>query len=124
MTLVELHDCRFFGRHGLLKHEREAGNEFAVAVSVGVADTPLPAYCDDIVDSPSGMICYADIYEICREEMATPRNLLETVARRIACRILRSWPEAESAKVEVRKLTPPIPGITGSAGVTVCHSRG
>lgn len=115
MMTVRLENCRFFAFHGVMPRERRCGNEFEVSVAVDYSVT-LPA--DDLLE---GTVSYADIYEIVKEEMAVPRQLLETVARAISARIEAQYPVSNEIRVTIRKLTPPIPGITGSASVTFKH---
>ena len=51
--------------------------------------------------------------------MGSPRNLLECVAGHIASRFRARWPQIDSGSIAITKTTPPIPGITGSATVTL-----
>lgn len=108
---VSLYKCRFFARHGVMPQERLSGNEFEVSISVRYS---VSGPNDDNLEST---VSYADLYELATKEMDTPCQLLETVARRIADSIELTWPWAEELNVEICKLTPPIPGITGYAGV-------
>ncbi|MDE6273285.1 MAG: dihydroneopterin aldolase [Muribaculaceae bacterium] len=110
---VSLEKCRFFAHHGVMDQERVSGNEFEVSISVIY---PITGPNDDDLSST---ISYAELYEIAKAEMAKPRNLLETVARDITCIICERWAYIEESRVEICKLTPPIPGITGSARVCV-----
>ena len=115
---VALRDCRFFARHGLLPHERSAGNEFLVSLE---ASYRLPH--GKTVITLQDTISYADIYDIIRLRMQTPADLLETVADRIASDVMERWPVISSLAVTVTKITPPIPTFTGSASVTLRVSR-
>lgn len=110
---VNLENCRFFAQHGVMRQEQVSGNEFEVNISVRyLVNGPND-------DNPDSTISYADLYEIAKCEMAKPRKLLETVARAISDRIEESWHWIEDVTVEIRKITPPIPGITGSASVKI-----
>lgn len=109
---VALRECRFFARHGVMEHERRAGNEFEV--SLEVCYTPG----DPLSDSLDGTISYADLYDIVATEMLTPAMLLETVAARITESATLRWPQITSMSVTIVKITPPIAGITGRAEVT------
>ena len=112
---VSLDDCRFYARHGVFAQERRAGNEFVVAIRVDYVwehqkgDEPS----DDLADT----ISYADLYEIVKQEMERPRQLLETVASTIADRIAEQFRTVKELRVRIRKITPPIEGINGSASV-------
>ena len=110
---IRLRDCRFFAYHGVFDTERRAGNEFVLNLEVSY--TPAADAAES--DSLDSTISYAELYEIAKEEMAKPRQLLETVAATIARRIAASLPIAERIKVRIAKTTPPISGITGDAEV-------
>lgn len=123
--------CKFFARHGVMEQERSAGNEFEVSIRVGLmSDKIYPKDFSrfehqlskgltetDPDDNLLTTVSYVDIYQIAKEEMEQPRNLLETVARRIAQRIFIQFEAAQCITVEIIKLTPPISGFSGSAGV-------
>lgn len=110
---VALRDCRFFARHGLLPHERRAGNEFEITLELTYPVT------FNIADNIESTISYADVYELVRSEMEIPSNLLETVVDRIAERILDRWPQTTLLSITLTKLTPPIPSFTGCASITL-----
>lgn len=132
---VYIDKCRFFAHHGVTEQERLAGNDFEVSVNVMLIHEEVcidddfgfarPVIAEDFNEEDNLLttISYADIYNIAKEEMATPRNLLETVARRIAARILRQFEMADSVSIDIVKTTPPIPGIAGQAGVHYHLSR-
>lgn len=113
---IRLEKCRFFARHGFLPQEKIAGNEFEISAEV--------KYCLAGLDDSdlSSTISYADIYEICKKAMGKPFNLLENVARYVADEIYDINVGITHISVEVRKITPPIPGITGSASVMLTRS--
>lgn len=108
---VRLEKCRFFARHGVMTQERTVGNEFEVTVAVDYNASIFNG--DDI----SATISYADLYEIAKEEMMKPRNLLESVAVAVADRIEKIAEHILKIRVEIRKITPPIAGIDGSASI-------
>lgn len=116
-TVISLEKCRFFGRHGVFPQEREAGNEFEISMNVSLAAESFSP--ERIRDEIGDTVSYADLYEICKRVMAEPCNLLETVARRIIAATFESSPTIREIEVTITKLTPPIAGITGSAGVTI-----
>jgi dihydroneopterin aldolase len=108
---VSLHDVHFRAHHGVMPQERVVGNEFAVTLSVtyhvGMSVT------DDLKDT----ISYADLYEIVKSEMQIPAKLLEFVAWKIAEKIRKTYPQVIALTVKLTKLSPPIEGMDGSAGV-------
>lgn len=111
---VALENCRFFGSHGVFPQEAIAGNEFEISVEVNYQTTRDI----DGEESLDTTISYADLYDIVRDEMAKPKMLLETIAKSIALRINNQFAGCEEIKVTIKKVTPPIHGISGSARVT------
>lgn len=109
---IALRGCRFFARHGVMPHERVAGNEFEVSLEAVYASG------DPLSDSIADTISYADLYDIARSEMEQPSELLENAAARIVHAVRRRWPKVQSVSVTVVKVSPPIPGFTGTAEVT------
>lgn len=113
---ISLEGLRFHSRHGVFPQERKVGGEYEVDIRVTLAG------CDGMRDDISDTVSYVDLYEIARDEMSQPRDLIETVARNINSRIVKEFKVLES-EVSVAKLSPPISGIIGSAKVTVRYSR-
>lgn len=112
---ISLNNLRFFAFHGVFEEEKKTGNEFVVNVSLKIP------YNNDIdSDDLSSTISYADIFRIVEEEMSRPRNLLEKVALEIRKRILASYTDKViSGFINIEKVHPPIPGIDGSASVSL-----
>lgn len=108
---IQLSGCRFHSHHGVFPQERNVGNEFVVDASVVI---PAERVCDDSIATS---ISYADLYEIVKKEMEEPRMLLETVAGRIADRILSKYPEIISGSITICKPAPPISGFSGEAKI-------
>ncbi|MCH5225780.1 MAG: dihydroneopterin aldolase [Muribaculaceae bacterium] len=112
---IILDKLRFYAFHGVFEEERRVGNEFIVNLSVKVA-------CGQEVraDSLEATVSYAELFEIVKEEINKPRNLLEKVALEIADRIREKFCEQIiSGRIEIRKVHPPIPGMLGEAGVAL-----
>lgn len=110
---ITLRDLRFHARHGVMEQERRVGNEFAVDVTVTVAATE-----GILRDELEGTVSYADLYEVVRQEMSVPSQLLEHVAYRIGQSIRREFYQVKGVTVSVTKLSPPIAGCRGAATVT------
>ncbi len=90
------------------------GNEFYVNLDVIF---PAPDNIND--DSLDNMISYVDLYFIVKEMMMQGGKLLETIAWKIANKIIESKPIISSGTISITKLTPPISGMEGSACVTL-----
>ena len=117
---VSLENLSFFAHHGVMSMENIVGNEFNVTLHVYLDPARLEK---DITGDQSEeflehTVSYADLYEIVETVMKTPCQLLETVAIRASKAISHKFPEISGGKIKICKVTPPIPGITGSASVT------
>lgn len=109
---ISLRKLRFHAFIGVGERERVIGNEFEVSLSVKIPFNPEMG-ADDL----EATISYADLYEVVTDVMTRPRKLLERVAIEIAEIIKQRWADIESGEIEIIKIAPPIPGITGEAGV-------
>lgn len=114
--LISLPSMPFRAHHGVLPAEREIGGDFLVSLRLHLSDRRAhrALWEDDL----SATANYATAYELVREEMAKPSQLIEHVAARIARALLRGLPAVSRAEVEVKKLCPPIAGYHG-AGASV-----
>ncbi|HVZ98622.1 MAG TPA: dihydroneopterin aldolase [Chitinophagaceae bacterium] len=112
MIQVHLHDLHFHAFHGIHPEEKILGNEYIVNVTAELHEAA------DVIHSIDDTVDYADLYNIVLERMNVPAPLLETVIMEIGNEIHREFPELRSINISIKKLQPPIEGITGSAGVT------
>lgn len=103
--LIGLDGMQFFAHHGCYPGEREQGNWFEIQLQVIVPDNDA-AQKDEL----SRTTDYGLLYQICREEMEIPRNLLETLSYKIASRILQDFPEVLEVDIRVSKKNPPVVG--------------
>lgn len=111
-----LDNVKFRAYHGVYDFERRNGGDFIVNLRV---DYPSPLSAKELEsDDIERTISYVDLYEIVKEEMANPRNLLETVVKDITSRIVTSFPQVTTLECSLTKVSPPIPDFTGSATVT------
>lgn len=105
MARIRLHNMTFYGFHGVSKAERETGRRFEVDCEIDV-DITQAAKTDKLTDTVNYTAIYETVEEIVQQNKF---NLLETVAARIARRILESF-SVRRVIVRVRKKIPPIPG--------------
>lgn len=115
---VELSEVHFFAYHGVYDFERVKGNDFVVNIKV-----KYPAPSAELIreDCLSNSISYVDLFEIAKEEMETPRNLLETVCEAIVSRIRTAFPQCCEIHCSLTKCHPPIPDFNGRATVTLSY---
>ena len=111
---IKLEDVRMFAHHGVYDFERRDGNDFEVNLAVR-----YPAPEDEVLaeDNLFNTLSYVSLFEIVKEEMEKPRNLLETVAASIVNRIRKDFTFITYAECTISKLKAPIPGFVGKASV-------
>lgn len=108
---IELKSVIFFAYHGLHAEERKTGNEYEVDLSVkynGVGKK---------ITKIEETINYVKLFEIVKQEMEQPRNLLETVAISITEKIQEQFSQAKEVEVRINKKNPPIINFSGSVAV-------
>lgn len=110
---IALEHLRIYARHGVMEQERTVGNEFIADLSLDIDATKGMRR-----DQLDGTISYADIYAVVATQMQTPSRTLEHAAIRIAEALRNGFLQIKSGSVKITKVTPPIPGICGSASVT------
>jgi dihydroneopterin aldolase len=102
---LELKGMRFYSYHGLLKEERLTGGRYTVDLSWTVlAESAVRK--DSLEDS----VDYAKVYDVVKEQMLTPSNLIEHAAGRILGALHTSFPQMKRIEVAVEKMAPPIEG--------------
>lgn len=105
---------RFFAHHGCFSEEKTIGNYFTVDFSA-MTDMRAASESDNLDDA----LNYQKIYDIVKEEMAVPSNLLEHVAGRILRRFSQAFPDVSGATVSISKLNPPLGGEVAASRVTM-----
>lgn len=108
---VSIDDIRIFAFHGLYPEERILGNWYTLDVLV--ESESQPNFSDDIANT----INYSHIYAICKQVMAKPVDLLETVAETIAQIIRAELSEEVSVLVQISKENPPMGVSSGRSTV-------
>lgn len=97
-----------------MPQEQQVGGEFLVSVRVGY---PFAAAMES--DEVADTLSYADLYELVREQMSIPSQLLEHVAGRIVKAIQTQYPLATSVALKITKKNPPMGADCQGAGVEV-----
>lgn len=106
---LEIKDMVFYAHHGCFEEEKIIGNRFIVNFK-GQSDITKASETDSLDDA----VNYQFIYNLIKEEMEIPSNLLENVAGRIIKRVIADFPALVYAKVSISKLNPPIGGQVGA----------
>lgn len=115
---IALENMLFYAYHGVLHPERNVGNRFEVNIFLRTS-LAAAAQSDDVRQT----VDYSRVYLIVERHMQTPRNLLETLAYRIAEELLEAYAIIHSARVQVAKFNPPIDGLCERAAVTAELAR-
>ena len=117
---IRLNDMLFYGYHGVLPEERTLGQRFLVDLELR-ADLRAAGQSDDLTQTVNYAEVYAAVQDIVTGE---PCQLIETVAERIAQRVLSEHGRVESITVSIRKPEVPIPGSAlGSSEVWIERGR-
>ena len=116
--IIELEEMRFWAFHGCLESERRNGNLFLVDFH-GELDMRKAAGSDNLEDT----VNYGLVYDLVKEEMRVPSDLLENVAGRIVRRIAERFPEFVRFSVRVSKRRPPVGGPVQWSRVTLTFNN-
>src|SRR5918997_3285256 len=89
----------FHGRHGTLPAERELGQPFVVDIELRL-DLQPAGLSDDLTQT----VDYSEVHRQAKEIVeGPPVSLTETLAERIAGRILEDFPTVDAVRVKVAK---------------------
>jgi dihydroneopterin aldolase len=111
-SYITLTNVRFRALHGVLPQERRVGGDYLLTLRVGF-DVSRAVQSDDVADT----LNYATLYEMARQEMGVPSQLLEHVAGRIGQRVLSEWPEVTTVDLTLTKENPPMGADCDGASV-------
>jgi len=112
MITIHLNNLIFYSFHGVHEEERILGNEYEVNAVIQFHEI------DPEIDSLSQTINYVDIFEIIKNRMNIPTQLLETVVMDIGNTIHEKYNYVRSINISLTKNHPPIQQIQGSVGVS------
>ena len=111
-SYVFLKNVRFLAFHGVLPQERLVGGDFLVNLRVGY---PIEKAMES--DEVEDTLNYAALFDLVRQEMNKPSQLLEHVAGRIVKTIMEAFPAVTSVDLELTKLNPPMGADSDGAGI-------
>jgi 7,8-dihydroneopterin aldolase/epimerase/oxygenase len=116
MDRIVLSGLEFFARHGVFAEETALGGRFVVDVEMFV---PLA----DVVNLEE-TVNYASVFEAVKLETTEQRHaLIESLANRIAARVLTEHALVVRVLVRVHKPHAPIPGVFRDVFVEVDRGR-
>ncbi len=112
MVYIHLEKLLFHSFHGIHDEEKILGNQFEVNCKIGFQEREtIITHIDDTID-------YSILYDLIKNEMNIPTLLIETVAMRIGHGACNIFSGVKNIEVIIKKMSPPMAGIQGSAGVT------
>lgn len=111
MGVVKVLGIKTLAYHGCMPQERLVGTNFITNVTV-TTDFSNAIETDELQHT----VDYVAITEIIREQMAQPKNLIESVAYAIAAEI-KNKAHVQQVKVEVIKENAPIEGTFNQVAV-------
>ena len=110
----------FHGFHGVSAAEREVGHRFRVDLALEL-DLGPAGRSDDLEQT----VDYAAAARAAQEIGTGPGvRLVETLAGRIAARLLEEFPLVEKVEVRVSKIHPPAPLLFAASTVAIRRTRG
>jgi dihydroneopterin aldolase len=115
---IVLEGIEFYGYHGVSEAERVTGRRFTVDLSVK-CDLRKAGLTDDVADTIDYGKLARQVIEIARGKRF---KLIEALAEAIAAGVLENE-RAESVRVRVRKLHPPIDDVIAAATVEIKRKR-
>jgi dihydroneopterin aldolase len=115
---IELRGLRVRGNHGVYDHERRDGQDFVVDVTVWM-DLAAAAASDDLADTLDYGALAQQVAGIVGGE---PRNLIETVAGRVADDVIADE-RVQAVEVVLHKPQAPIPLEFADVAVVARRSR-
>lgn len=114
MAIITLENMEFHAYHGCMEHEKTIGNTFLVSVAMQL-DTQKAGKSDCVDDTLS----YQEVYDVVKEQMNVPSNLIEHVAQRILDSLTSAFPSVQSFTVKLSKLAPPLGGKVERATIEI-----
>lgn len=119
LTTIEIRGLTVFGRHGVLPEEMRLGQKFVIDLDVE-AEIDVAVATDDYAHA----VCYAALCEKTVELVGgAPFKLIETLADRIAARLLADFPSVTRVGVKVHKPAAPIPHPLSGVSVSIERKR-
>jgi dihydroneopterin aldolase len=119
MDAIYLNGMEFYSYHGVFEEENRLGQRF-YADLVLYTSLKEAGETDDLAKT----VNYAEAYEEIKNIMdGEPVQLIETLAERIAARMLALFPRVQKVQVKVTKPMPPIPGMLTGVAVEVIRER-
>ncbi len=115
---IQMKGIQLYAFHGVNPQENRVGANFYIDLSLKT-NFSRAAQTDDLKETVS----YADVYQVVKEEMKIPSQLLEHVCERIAHKLFQNFPSIEEIDISLTKENPPMGACGKSIGVSVHYIR-
>lgn len=117
---ILVRDLVVYAYHGVHPEEQRLGQRFEVDMTCSL-DLREAAR----LDVAGATVSYASLVEIAQEVSASQTVfLIETLAERIAEKILGDYPQIDEVSVQVRKPSAPVPATLAYVAVEITRKRG
>lgn len=114
MAIIAIEGMEFFAYHGVYEQERINGGKYIVDVWME-SDVSQSAISDNINDT----LNYEIVYNIAKDIMQNPVNILEKVCFDIHNSLSKTFENTQKIRVKVTKLNPPINGNVAKVSVEI-----
>jgi dihydroneopterin aldolase len=115
---ISLNNIRVYSNHGCLAEEKIIGSEYRIDLKI-LTDITLAAKSDNLKDA----VDYVKLQDMVIEEVKQRSALLETVANRLADRILLEITAITKIDLCLSKMNPPINGEADSVSLRIIKER-
>lgn len=112
MGVIYVNNIEVHAHHGCLEEEAVIGGKYLIDAVFHI-DVKAAALYDDL----DRTIDYVEVTNIVRREMAIRSKLIESVGYRILNALKARFEEAESIRIKLTKVAPPIPGQVESVSI-------
>lgn len=119
MNKILISGMEFFAFHGHYHEEKIAGNKFLINLTLW-SDTSKAEKTDNLNDALNYQIAYALIKDVLT---TTKSNLLENIAANVLKSLFNEFSQLPKAKIEIKKISPPMGGQISSVGVIIKGKR-
>jgi len=117
LDALRLNKMTFFAFHGVKPFEKTEGGVYEVDVELS-GDLSRPCRTDDLKDTWD----IEQLYRLVQKVVTEMRfNLIEALAEEICYNLLRRFP-ASQARVKVRKIKPPLPGVVDCSEIEIVRN--
>jgi dihydroneopterin aldolase len=113
MIAIELVNVHIHAFHGIYDGEEKVGNPYVINLSVKYDER------ENDFNEINDTINYVELFNIVKQRMQIPTNLLEKICVNIIRHIKHQYPNVKEIDLSIRKLQAPISDFQGDVGVSM-----